>query len=494
MYAEESEDSIVRKQEKVAAYIAVAAALLFFLLALRHFRYTPDDAFIYFQYAKKIALGKGFSFNEAQPSYGVTGPLWALFIAAGLKLGLSAYAVAKSFDLLFACLSVAAMYLLASEILRNRTSAFIASAIFSMDAWLLRWSASGMETSPAILMAIAAVWLSLKAYNRSSAIVFACLTLVRPEGGLLFAIMFFRSFFRGTNGERSFLDRMLPAVWYGAVLAPWLTFSYFHFGKITPNSLGGKSAGVLHTSDVLQSTFAIIKITAATQLPIIAAGLARFLFRIRPSHWSGNYFTLAWVLLLPAFYVLDSVQVVSRYLLITLPFLVLAGFITLEDIISRFHLSARRSFLMTSAVAVLTLCQNQILYWTIVSPHLDNFAYGTVHCLQAIGSWLRDNTREDALVFVPDVGVIGFYSDRNICDTGLITPDVGKAFRGYTYDEGMMHRRYRAVVRPDFVVDRSPLPERLASDSLSAMFTKQFPGLGLSNDAAAYYTIYKVLR
>jgi hypothetical protein len=68
---------------KLTAYVALGCAALFICLVALHFEYTPDDAYIYFQYAKKIAQGKGFSFNGSTPSYGTTGPLWALFIAGG---------------------------------------------------------------------------------------------------------------------------------------------------------------------------------------------------------------------------------------------------------------------------------------------------------------------------------------------------------------------------------------------------------------------------
>ena len=75
---------------------------LFYVTVVFHYSYTPDDTYIYLQYAKNLANGNGFSFNANSPSYGITGPLWVLLIAGGVKAGLDPLIVAKTFDLLFA--------------------------------------------------------------------------------------------------------------------------------------------------------------------------------------------------------------------------------------------------------------------------------------------------------------------------------------------------------------------------------------------------------
>ncbi len=48
----------------------------------------PDDAFITYQYAKRLAAGEGFTFwPGAPPTYGATSPLWTLLLAGAARLG-----------------------------------------------------------------------------------------------------------------------------------------------------------------------------------------------------------------------------------------------------------------------------------------------------------------------------------------------------------------------------------------------------------------------
>lgn len=479
---------------RTAIFSAIITAALFVGLVASHFEYTPDDAYIYFQYAKKITQGKGFSFNASEPSYGTTGPLWALYIAGGTKIGLTPYAVAKSSDLVFAILSLVAVYLLASEILRSAVYGFLASIIFSMDAWFIRWTGSGMETSFAVFLSVTAVWLAVRKHYYATAFVCGCLTLTRPEGGLLFVIIFVRSFFNVSNGNRSAFDRSLPALCYGAIVLPWLVFSYFHFGKLVPNTFYGKSGGFLIVKEILPSLVTIIKVLAVTQLPLIAIFLASVFIKKEESLWEDKHLLLFWIVALPAFYISSSVQVVSRYLLIVFPFLVIAGLAGIQHLGRALQLSQRQVSVLILVVVALTFAQNQIFYWSKVKPALDHFIVGTNDCLKPIGRWLRITTKENAIVFVPDVGIIGYFSDRYICDAGLVTPEVGNAFQGLNYDTAMIQKRYNALVYPDYVIDRFSIPERLTSSSLLPVLVRQFPGLGISNTEIRYYTVYKNIK
>ena len=60
--------------------LAASAALLPFL------HYLTDDTFIHFQFAKHLVQGKGFSFNDGEPTYGATSPLWVLLLALAGKV------------------------------------------------------------------------------------------------------------------------------------------------------------------------------------------------------------------------------------------------------------------------------------------------------------------------------------------------------------------------------------------------------------------------
>ena len=91
--------------------------------------------------------------------------------------------------------------------------------------------------------------------------------------------------------------------------------------------------------------------------------------------------------------------------------------------------------------------------------------------------------------------MLGYDSHRQMYDVGgLITPEVRRAFEGLTYDEGMTTAAYRRVVLPDFIVDRAPTAERLASPTLRPIMSRAFAGLGIARPDSVIYTLYQVMK
>src|ERR1051325_7986227 len=83
-------------------------------------------------------------------------------IALGGKMGVDFYVAAKAIDLVFASLALMAVYLLAFEIIRDVGVALSATVAFSVNAWFLRWSGSGMETSLSVLLTLATLLFCLR--------------------------------------------------------------------------------------------------------------------------------------------------------------------------------------------------------------------------------------------------------------------------------------------------------------------------------------------
>mgnify|MGYP001560024612 CR=1 FL=1 len=137
--------------------VAVMAVLvvIFYVTAAGHFSYTTDDSYIYFQYARNLAQGNGPCFNAGEPSYGFTSPLWLLILSAGGAVGADIPLLAKVLDLLFASLSIVLLFFVALELTRDVAVSFCASLALSVNAWLLRWAGSGLETSLAVFLMLA---------------------------------------------------------------------------------------------------------------------------------------------------------------------------------------------------------------------------------------------------------------------------------------------------------------------------------------------------
>ena len=70
-------------------YIAVGlgSLVVFLLFALPFRNWTPDDAFISFEYARNLAEGNGLVFNDGERVEGFSNLLWTLLLAAVHRVG-----------------------------------------------------------------------------------------------------------------------------------------------------------------------------------------------------------------------------------------------------------------------------------------------------------------------------------------------------------------------------------------------------------------------
>jgi hypothetical protein len=76
--------------------------------------------------------------------------------------------------------------------------------------------------------------------------------------------------------------------------------------------------------------------------------------------------------------------------------------------------------------------------------------------LKDIAIWFADNTPKDTIIAIVDIGIMGYYSNRKILDlTGLINPHILK----YQADKNTW--KYLELVKPDYLVDRSPIKNKL---------------------------------
>ena len=482
----------------VLQYGIGVVVLVFFVIASLHFRYTPDDTYIYLQYGRNIARGEGFSFNAGTPSYGVTGPLWALMIAAGAKLSLDPYIVAKTLDIVFASFSVIGVLAFAFILMRDRIFAVIAAWIFSFDAWLLRWSGTGLETSLALLLVMLTLWYAYKKEYMTAAFVAGLLTLVRPEGTLLFLAVLadcgFNCRVRAAVGKTILASTMI----FILVAGPWLLYAYSQFGTIIPNTFRVHSTDVVSAASVWHSLMLGLQVIGMTELLMSLCVVAGIIIALRRFGWRGireDVFPLFWMVLLPLFYVVTNVQIVSRYLVLSLPVIVVYGVWGIKRLEIASIVTPQRGLVILLTIAALSLAQNQYIYQRWFAPHMGAFELGAEDCLKPIAYWIRSNAPAGSTVLTPAVGMLGYISERSIIDAqGVVTTDAKRAFAGGEYDRAMAGRRYETVVHPDYILDRSSTPGRFVSDSLRPVMTRSFSGFGLSDPGLEYFTLYKVMR
>ena len=482
----------------VLRYGAAVIVLVFYVTASLHFSYTPDETYVYLQYGRNIAWGEGVSFNAGSSSYGVTGPLWAFLIAAGAKLNLDPYIVAKTLDIVFASVAVMAVLAFAFVVIRDRLYALVAAWIFSFDAWFLRWAGSGTETSLAILLAMLSLWYAYKKEYITSSLVAGLLTLVRPEGVLLFLAAQVDSVLDSRSRISAIRVVVGSVVVYLMIVGTWLGFSYIHFGTMLPNQLRSAPFTGFSWSTMVANAFAHMKIVGATQMFLVLLLVGGVVVTVRKFGWHlirEEGFPLIWALAVPLWCVMFNVEAASRQVLLVLPVFVVYGLWGLKRLEIASYVSQRRVISILLLVAGISLAQNQVVYRGLILPHMNNLELGVNECLKPIAYWLRTNTPAGTTVLTPQAGVIGYVSERTVFDaSGTIAPEVRRAFGGESYDSGLVKRKYEAVIHPDYIIDRSSTPERLAGETMKPVMTRTFPGLGITKPDLVYYTLYKVVR
>jgi hypothetical protein len=482
--------------------------LIFYFTAVLHFSYTPDDTFIYLQYAKNLVAGDGFSFNAGEQTYGFTGPLWLLLIAAGGLTGMDLYIVAKVLDLLFACAAILIFFRAAFEMMRDAVPAFLATVVFSSGVWLVRWAGTGMETSLAVFLALLAFVHALRNRYLPAIVTAALLALVRPEGGLL-AVLVMIDLVYNSNDLRAAL-RKIPrlALLFAVIVLPWHIAAGSIFGTIIPNTALAKSGPWFNPASMWEGLVDVVETVGfsdgiAVVVMIVAGVLVFRRLRVDPAPGSAivrtflmrqNLIPAGLIVGLPLLYIVSGANVVSRYLMLIVPFIGLSAFTMFHNLV----LSGRlRSYSLHAIMifAALALLQNQVGYWNLVKPGVDQFEVGMQTTLVPFGKWLKSYAQPGEAVYAWDIGALGYYSDHPVIDgSGLATPSMIPLVKsGYGPERMMREKMYRAFPQVRYLVRQSQIHEEWSrGGELSPVMTMPFHSRGIMRDRTEYFTLYKI--
>jgi hypothetical protein len=478
------------------------------MLPLRH--YLTDDTFIHLQYARHLAHGQGLVFNLGERVYGCTSPLWATLIADGMVLGFDGLAVAKGLGFLSTLASVGLFLQLMRRTVHTPGIRAAATIAWAGHAWMARWSLSGMETPLAVALALAGFVAFTEGRQWGSRPVrtgalWALAALTRPEAVLL--LILWGVFLVIDTDSRPGLRRLVfgalpPAVIYGG----WLVFSRAYFGTFWPQTLTAKAAGGGGLELGLHNLWRQVRIMGATDGVMVLLLALALVFggrRMWPSAMRAQRFLpWTWVLAVPALYVARGVPVLSRYLLPLMPILAWLAWRAAE----RWWVGdaepggsrARRAGRLAFVVAALSLALNLAVYQTRVIPHVNDFTAGLRASVITWGEWLRDHTPTDAMVAAPDIGAIGYASERRVLDTaGLVTPPMVPLLEREPLEQVVANLRFASFARPEWILDRGAEPGELLARSpyaaaLVPVGSSRMPSLGIALPGPAVYTLYRV--
>jgi len=488
----------------------IAIGLVYLLAQWPLWGYVTDDTYIHIVYARHLLLGDGWVFNLGEPSYGSTSPLWVLLLApfaSGEAAGLLA---ARLLSIGAGLLAIPVFYRLAARAIRREDLRLAATLLFATEVWFLRWAASGMETSLAVLVLLTLFERLAAAPYRGGGVFtvgllagLAC--LLRPEFMLL-AVLLLGLALASPRWRRRFLPlaagTLLP-------LLPWLLFAEWQFGTLLPHTAAAKSGSWQGLGHLVLQAGRLLRVPLSSQgalLLLAGIGLATCLLgghcRRPLLGWAeqpGRFrfyalVGLLWGLGLPAAFLARDVQVISRYLLVVTPLLPLAALYFLDTWAERRPALLR----LLPLLLLLHLGPNLGLYLTRVVPYARHFGEDLESSLGRIADYLALRAPAGSAVAAPDIGLLGLRSDCRIVDLGgLIEPRIGALWQRMGYEAMLDSLAFLSVAPADFLVDRGPSAARLAGRRpdgrvLLPLISREVRGLGLRNPQPVYYTLYRI--
>jgi arabinofuranosyltransferase len=231
----------------VVTFVVVYADSMTFSVARvagRLYFYICDDAFISMRYARNLASGLGLVYNAGERVEGYTNPLWTLFMAVPLTLGVHE-GLAPGIVSVVGGVLLLATALLVQRVLSRRGVAvwlqIVALLALLFDASLFEYALAGLET-PAIGFAATLVFCSaLLERERGVLVGLALLPTIRPDGlligFLLVAWLMLEAWLTRRTDLRQLIGahrkRILVLSGAGAAMLAWHLVLY---GQLAPNT------------------------------------------------------------------------------------------------------------------------------------------------------------------------------------------------------------------------------------------------------------------
>jgi hypothetical protein len=250
----------------VIAAMVVACALLLYLQQ-RYWSWTADDSYITFRYAENLANGQGVVFNPGERVEGYTNFLWMLLLSGLFRIGADTVIAAKLLGAACALLTLLASAGVARHLSGGRwTAAAVAvPTLLASSPSFAAWSVAGLETALFTLLLTVAVWLFSVEQDAPSrfpwsGVLFALAGMTRPEGVLVFVLLFglvvARSMQVPLDRTRMLRRGLLFLVAFSALALPYMAWRVSYFGYLLPNTFyvkGGRGvtqilAGILYVS------------------------------------------------------------------------------------------------------------------------------------------------------------------------------------------------------------------------------------------------------
>ena len=389
-----------------------------------------DDPFITYRYAANLAAGRGLVYNPDERVLATTSPLFALVLAGFGRL---------SFDIPSAAYWISVLSLGAASFTLYRIAARAGRPLVGLIAALLLVSSPdavltfGLESTLSLALLTGTIWLAEAGRLGWAGILLGLATLTRGDAVLLGAVLL---------AERVWRARRLPiralAGW-GSVTGLWGLGATWYFGWPLPVTLtakvlqGQSSFWTQHFLSGLPQIWQDFH-TGVTPLfwwflPVWLVGL--FEAVIRDRRW---LIWPIWAALYTGVYGLLHVPLYYWYYAPLLPALAVIGALGILRLADWLTAAAQRIWSVQTrpaayrALAVVVLIGPPLVAQIQLARHWERLVpFPFVPSYRDLGRWLAQETPADASIGTLEVGLLGYYSGRQMVDfAGLLQPPTAR--------------------------------------------------------------------
>ena len=395
------------KRNRVKGGIALLIVVLIFAAHCLSLNFTQDDAFISYRYVENLVQGNGLVFNPGERVEGYTNFLWIILLSIFARLGLNIITVSKILGVASGCVTLVLLYRLARLFFPKREwlLPLIPTLLLTASSAFAYWSISGLETSLFAMVVLLSVYLYLT-HSRVWVISCAVSTLVRPEGALIFGILFLHELIFKEAQFRIALKRLSGFV---LLLLPFALFKVSYYGELLPNPFYAKTGfSFEYLKSGLEYFWLFLRHYGLWGLLYVLP----VIFFKRLDRRGHLLLSLACLFALYVIVIGGDVLKVHRFFMPVLPLLYLLFVTSLRTMLS--NLKGEGKIRLVSVSASLTLCALFFLlpYRWILEVRVDE--KNLVDRMQSVAQYLKGNYGGNLSLAVTTIGSVSYYAGTDI--------------------------------------------------------------------------------
>lgn len=415
-----------------------------------------DDGWIHLQFAKNLSEYFSFSYyKDEMVTAGSTSPLYTFIVAIGFFITNNEMLLSYFTGILFFALSSLIIFKLSmKDFSKDILASMICAGLFILDRMMNFISLSGMETTMYVFTLLLAAYFYKERKTYSLAVILGLIIWSRPDGvafiaaiavDLILAIFYFKNEEIKKIYSKDILLKMAGI--FVLISGAYFLMNLIIAGSLFPNTYSAKIAyfsdAEKKLSYITDKVFPFFgSLSYSLYIAGFAAAIIKFIYDLYKRKISENslyilfftFFLLLYMIKLP------EVNRFGRYIMPLVPFFILLTVAGYRELLIFINKYLKNAFILRFVFIIFA----GILFYRSIEDY-DTFKNFYAKQCEYIyerqvktAMWLKENTKEDDILGVHDIGAIGFYTGRKLVDVaGLVTPYLNERLIEKNYSQIM---------------------------------------------------------